>query len=178
MSLQAKDTILYQGVKHMIKFTHPIGETSGSLSPLGVLKERLGVSLSPIHANTGNYRGYTCGWEVDDNTLYLTRFTSNSYRIYTFDQFMGITPPDEENALSGEKLYPSDEVRIKADWFSGVIVAYRYRAKHEDELNGWDLVFDNGILTNAAERFVSAPKRLRDYLEEDEESDRINGCVV
>lgn len=167
MCRQAKDTINYQGILHIIKFTHPKEKTSCLPSPLYPLKEQLGVSLSPIQMNSGNWRGFTCRWEIDEGQLYLIRFSSNSFRIYTLDQFLGKTPPDEENVHSEKKLYPPDEVHYKADWFSGVIVAYASRTLDKNEHNGWDLEFEKGRLIRATSRFVETPKRLKDYIEED-----------
>lgn len=167
MSTQAKDNLIYQGVSHTIKFTHSRGETSCDLSPLNQLKEQLGVSLSPIQMNSAHWRGYTCGWEIIDNELYLIRFSTTSFRIYTFDQFLGITPPDDENVKNEKKLFPPEKVHHRADWFSGIIVARAYRSENENEHNGWDLEFENGRLIKATSRFVSAPKRLKDYIEED-----------
>ncbi|MDD3595213.1 hypothetical protein [Sulfuricurvum sp.] len=167
MCTQAKDTIRYNNQDMAICAAKEEGQESGTLSPLYVLKEKRGITLNPIQANTGNYRGYTCRWEVIGDTLYLTRFNSKSFRIYTFDQFMGITPPDEANAISGEKLYPPDEVHVKAEWFSGVIVARAYRTQNTEEKNGWELRFEHGRLVGAVERHVWSPKRLKDYIEEE-----------
>jgi len=167
MCRQAKDTINYQGVLYIIKFTHPKEKTSCPPSPLYPLKEQLGVLLSPIQMNSGNWRGFTCGWKIDENQLYLIRFSSNSFRIYTFDQFLGKTPPDDENVRSEKKLYPPDEVHYKADWFSGVIVAYVSRTQDKNEHNGWDLEFEKGRLIRATSRFVETPKGLKDYIEEE-----------
>lgn len=166
MSTQAKDNLIYQGVSHTIKFTHSEGESSGDLSPLNQLKEQLGVSLSPIQMNSAHWRGYTCGWEIIDDQLYLTRFSSSSFRIYTWDQFLGKAPPDDKNANGEQNLFPPDKVHHKVDWFSGIIVARAYRAENENEHNGWDLEFENGRLIKATSRFVSAPKRLKDYIDD------------
>ena len=166
MSTQAKDKIRYNNQDMTLKGARLPGEESGYLSPLVFLKEERGVTFNPIQANTGNYRGFTCGWEIIDNKLYLTRFSSKSFRIYTFDQFMGITPPDEENAVSLAKLFPPDEIHHYATWFSGTITAYDRRSQDEEDLNGWEFTFKEGELVEEKKRYVWSPRSLKDYIED------------
>lgn len=168
MCTQAKDTIVYKNKINTVHFVVMNKEDgSGSLSPLYPLKEKLNVSLTPIQAHTGNYRGFTCDWEIIDDQLYLTRFSSSSFRIYTWEQFLGKAPPDDKNANGEQNLFPPDDVMCKADWFSGIIVARSYRTQNKNEHNGWDLEFENGRLIQETPRYVYSPKRLKDYIEED-----------
>lgn len=166
MCIQAKDTIVYQGKKQIVSCVKNKEGRGGTLSPLYPLKNRLGVSLTPVQAHTGNYRGFTCGWEIIDNQLYLTQFSSSSFRIYTWEQFLGKSPPDDENAYGQQNHFPSDDVMCKADWFSGIIVVRTYRTQNENEHNGWDLEFENGQLIQKTLRYVWSPKRLKDYIDD------------
>lgn len=166
MCTQARDSIRYNDQNMVLNSAKEDGRENGTLSPLYVLKDKIGISLNPIQANTGNYRGFTCRWEIVDDNLYLRSFASKSFRIYTFDQFIGLTPPDEKNALSLAKLFPPDNIHHKADWFSGTIIARAYRSQNTEEKNGWELRFDHGRLVDTVARYVWSPKRLKDYIED------------
>lgn len=63
MSTQAKDKIRYNDKDMTLKGARLLSQESGYLSPLVFLKEERGIIFNPIQANTGNYRGFTCGWE-------------------------------------------------------------------------------------------------------------------
>ncbi len=244
MCTQATDTIQYNGTKLQITGAYLPRKHNGYLSPLVFVLIERDISLAPIQANTGNYQGFTCGWEIVDDELYLIRFSSRSRRVYTSAQIFGTEPIDdlpqekvkeiakskkervqpetnreeEEKDLtpeekkirmkifleeisrreheveailpaaecSHEKLeqigkelnatrekvreiegsYPDDTTRMKAPWFTGNIIAYEWRAKSEQERNGWKFTFQEGKLVKKKRTYVWTPKRLRDYIED------------
>src|SRR3990167_638619 len=55
-------------------------------------------------------------------------------------------------------FYPDDTTQVKADWFSGVIVAYDRRAQDEEDLNGWEYTFQEGKLIEEKRRYVWTQK--------------------
>ncbi|MDO9267089.1 MAG: hypothetical protein Q7U00_08425 [Sulfurimonas sp.] len=63
-------------------------------------------------------------------------------------------------------FYPDDTTQVKADWFSGVIVAYDRRAQDEEDLNGWEFTFKEGELVEEKKRYVWSPRSLKDYIED------------
>jgi len=169
MCMQATDTIQYNGTKLHITGAYLPRKHYGYLSPLVFVLEERGISLSPIQANTGNYQGFTCGWEIVDDELYLIRFSSRSRRVYKTAQIFGTEPIDDisnEKIREIERNYADDTTRMKAPWFTGNIIAYEWRAKDEQERNGWKFTFQEGMLVKKKRTYVWTPKRLKDYIED------------
>jgi len=244
MCIQATDTIQYNGTKLHITGAYLPRKHNGYLSPLVFVLIERGISLGPVQANTGNYQGFTCGWEIVDDELYLIRFSSRSRRVYKSAQIFGMEPiddiseesvqeivkPKEEKSLREanreeeeenltpeekeirtkaliaeilrkmdepevvpipreyspeefeelkkeldatrekireiERSYADDTTRMKAPWFTGNIIAYEWRAKDEQERNGWKFTFQEGMLVKKKRTYVWTPKRLKDYIED------------
>lgn len=147
-------------------------------SPLyDVLKDRQLLHVFEdgiVELNWSNRRGFACEWTIIDGELYLSKFRSSSMRIHKTAQIFG-TEPIDDLIEAGDKnihsFYPDDTTQIKADWFSGIIVAYDRFADNEEDLNGWEYTFQEGKLVDEKTRYVQVygsktAKKLQKYIED------------
>lgn len=168
MSYQIKDTLIHRQSNQKIV----------SISPLiNVLKNRQLLQVFEdgiVELNWSNRRGFTCEWTIVDGELYLSKFRSSSMKIHKTAQIFG-TEPISELIEAGDQnihsFYPNDTTQIKADWFSGIIVAYDRFADNEEDLNGWEYAFQEGKLIDEKRRYVwdygsKTAKKLQKYIED------------
>lgn len=97
MSKQMSDNLIYDGKNYKLKsvtlsdvFSNDVHRSS-PLAPLLKANDLIQYFSLPFHS--ANIRGYLCDWEIRDDKLFLTSFTSRSQMIHSIDQLIGKSPP-------------------------------------------------------------------------------------
>jgi len=103
MSQQMSDNLIYDGKNYKLKSVTLADVFSNKVhrsSPVTPLLEtnNLMQYFSSIPFHSANMRGYLCDWEIKNDKLFLTSFSSRSQMIHSIDQLVGKSPP----ALSAE----------------------------------------------------------------------------
>jgi hypothetical protein len=118
MSQQTSDNLIYDGKNYKLKSVTLADVFSNKVhrsSPLAPLLEtnNLMQYFSSIPFHSANMRGYLCDWEIRDDKLFLTSFTSRSQMIHSIDQLVGKSPP----ALSAEyQEYQKQKREIESEF--------------------------------------------------------------
>ena len=105
-TMQVPDLIIYKNNKWVLR-------VHGSTSPLQVYYL---VSKNPYPfkmIGTSNYRGFIAKWAIVDNTLYLKDVSIRSRKV-------------DLKRLFGEEVIDD---RVKASWFSGILLIYKTTEK-------------------------------------------------
>lgn len=118
MSQQISDDLIYDGKNYTLKSSTLVDVFSNKLhrsSPLAPLLETndLMQYFSSLPFHSANMRSYLCCWEIRDDKLFLTSFTSRSEMIHSIDQLIGKSPP----ALSAKNQeYQKRKEEIEAEF--------------------------------------------------------------
>lgn len=163
-----KDSLIYKESSQKIVSSSPLHDALWERQLLQYFGDDV------VAFNSANRRGYTCQWTIVDGELYLTKFRSRSMRLHKTAQIFGTEPIYDLTEETVKKMYGfsyEDTTQVKADWFSGTIVAYDREAKSKKDLNGWEYTFKNGKLVEEKKRYVLIPglhtaKKLRQYIED------------
>lgn len=98
MSQQWSDSLIYNDKNYQLKsatLADLLSGNAGRSSPLASLLEANDMMqyFKSLHFHSANGRGYLCDWEIRDDKLFLTSFTSRSRMIHSIDQLVGKSPP-------------------------------------------------------------------------------------
>ena len=98
MSQQRSDKLIYNNKKYQLESATLADLFSGEANRSSPLSSLLNANnlmqyFSSLPFNSGNMRGYLCDWEIRDDKLFLTSFTSRSRMIHSIDQLVGKSPP-------------------------------------------------------------------------------------
>jgi hypothetical protein len=118
MSQQMSDNLIYDGKNYKLKSVTLADVFSNKVhrsSPVTPLLEtnNLMQYFSSLPFHSANGRGYLCDWEIKDDKLFLTSFTSRSQMIHAIDQLVGKSPP----ALSAlYQEYQKEKAEIECEF--------------------------------------------------------------
>ncbi|MCI4406717.1 MAG: hypothetical protein JHC35_05425 [Sulfuricurvum sp.] len=167
MTMQMKDRLIHKEANQAIVSGSPLFDLLKDRE----LLEALGNGL--VVFDSSNRRGFTCEWTIIDGELYLTKFRSRSMRLYKTAQIFGTEPiyDLDKEGKNIHSFYPDDTTQVKADWFSGIIVAYDQQAQNKKDLNGWEYTFQEGKLIDEKRKYVLIPgyklaMKLKKYMDD------------
>jgi hypothetical protein len=168
MTMQMKDRLIHKESNQAIVRGSPLHEVLNNRNLLQYFGNE-----ALCYVSSANWRGYTCVWTIIDGELYLTTFRSRSMRLYKTAQIFGTEPiyDLDKEGKNIHSFYPDDTTQVKADWFSGIIVAYDRQAQNKKDLNGWEYTFQEGKLIDEKRKYVLIPgyklaMKLKKYMDD------------
>jgi hypothetical protein len=180
MSQQKADNLIYGGKNYKLKSATLAdifsgGDRTSPLHPLLEANDMLQYYASPyLSFHSANMRGYCCDWEIKDDKLFLTSFSSRSKMIQTIDQILGKTPPvlvsEDDIDMTGGRMRirdRKDDITIFANWFSGSIKAKEFD-DYDGKINGLRIEISKGLVVCSTPCHVHPyfSRPLKNYIED------------